>query len=247
MKIIIILSLAIVCNTVLAQYHMYVKKNDGATNIYEASDIEKIYFFNCGDVTVSYGGKVYNTIFIGDQCWLKENLDIGTFILKSTEQSDNGGSNYIEKYCYNDEESNCITYGGLYMWDEAMNYSTTEGTQGICPQGWRIPTLAELETLKSEVADDGNALKEVGQGSDAGAGTNTSGFSALLAGYVTYLGHGKVWGGLGTETQIWSSTLFSTYFPYNLFLAGYNSNISNSPNHKDYGSSIRCIFDLEAR
>src|ERR1035441_9850769 len=80
--------------------------------------------------TVDYAGKTYNTVAIGDQCWLKENLDIGTMI-----NSINGGTNgdgnqtnngTIEKYCYNDDPANCTKYGGLYQWNEAMQYVTTE-------------------------------------------------------------------------------------------------------------------------
>src|ERR1035437_7497296 len=124
--------------------------------------------------TVVYEGKTYNTVAIGDQCWLKENLDVGTQVNGSLEQTNNGT---IEKYCYNNDPANCTTYGGLYQWNEAMQYVTTPGTKGICPTGWHIPTYAELQTLATTVSNDGNALKAVGQGTGSGAGTNTSGFS----------------------------------------------------------------------
>ena len=133
---------------------------------------------NCGNVT--YDGKIYHTVVIGEQCWLRENLDVGTMITGGTNQTNNG---LIEKYCYNDNPTNCDTYGGLYQWNEAMQYVITTGTQGICPNGWHIPSFADFATLKAAVGDDGNKLKAVGQGSGGGAGTNTSGFSALLAGY----------------------------------------------------------------
>ena len=60
----------------------------------------------------------------------------------------------IEKYCYNDDPNNCNTYGGLYQWNEAMQYVTTQGAQGICPSGWHIPTYAKLQTLKTAVVDN---------------------------------------------------------------------------------------------
>jgi uncharacterized protein (TIGR02145 family) len=63
---------------------------------------------------------------------MAENLNIGTRIDGANNQANNGT---IEKYCYSDNTSNCDTYGGLYQWDEAMQYVTTEGTQGICPSG----------------------------------------------------------------------------------------------------------------
>ena len=65
-----------------------------------------------GIPTVDYGGKTYNTVKIGSQCWLKENLDVGTMILSSQNPSNNG---VIEKYCYNDLLSNCTIYGGIYQ------------------------------------------------------------------------------------------------------------------------------------
>ena len=134
-----------------------------------------------GIPTVEYEGKIYHTVQIGTQCWLRENLDIGTMILGIQDQSNNG---LIEKSCYNNNPNNCNTFGGLYQWYEAMQYDTTTGSRGICPPGWHIPTLYEFWTLRNAVwwFGMGNALKAVGQGSGDGAGTNTSGFSALLAG-----------------------------------------------------------------
>ncbi len=132
-----------------------------------------------GTPTVTYEGKTYNTVQIGTQCWLKENLNVGTRVNGVQNQSNNST---IEKYCYNDDEANCNTYGGLYQWNEAMQYSTAPGTRGICPPGWHIPANAEFETLAAAVNNDGNALKAIGQGTGSGQGTDTSGFSALLAG-----------------------------------------------------------------
>ena len=94
--------------------------------------------------TVTYGGETYNTLQIGTQCWMKENLNIGTRINGSQEQTDNI---VIEKYCYNDLDSNCNIFGGLYQWNELMQYVTIEGAQGLCPTGWHLPTHAEWSIL----------------------------------------------------------------------------------------------------
>ena len=51
-----------------------------------------------GTPTVTYAGQVYNTIQIFSQCWLKENLNVGTMVPNDQETTDNG---IIEKYCYN--------------------------------------------------------------------------------------------------------------------------------------------------
>ncbi|MFI5250917.1 MAG: FISUMP domain-containing protein [Bacteroidota bacterium] len=153
-----------------------------------------------GTPIVTYSDKIYHTVQIGNRCWLKENLDVGTRIDGSQEQTNNST---IEKYCYNNDTNNCNIYGGLYQWNEAMQYNTTEGTQGICPNGWHVPTLAEYQTLAATVNNDGNGLKAVGQGTYRGAGTNTSGFSGLLAGTSDFSGG---FFSLGYDSNIWSST-----------------------------------------
>ncbi len=129
--------------------------------------------------TVKYEGKTYTTVQIETQCWFKENLDVGTMITGTATQTDNSR---IEKYCYNDDPANCNTFGGLYRWSETMQYSNSDGAKGICPTGWHIPRKAELQILVTNTGKNSNTLKAVGQGKRTGAGTNTSGFSALLTG-----------------------------------------------------------------
>jgi uncharacterized protein (TIGR02145 family) len=188
-----------------------------------------------GVPTVDYGGKTYSTITIGDQCWMRENLNIGTIIDSLQNQTNNG---IIEKYCYKNDSVKCDIYGGLYQWDEAMQYSTTEGARGICPTGWHIPTRNEFTALKTFVGGNGNDLKEVGQGSGSGAGTNTSGFSALLAG-----SYHNSFNGLSSGTIYWRSTLYDATYAYPFQLIGSNSSIFGSPDVRIGGNSIRCIND----
>jgi uncharacterized protein (TIGR02145 family) len=192
----------------------------------------------CPDTpTVIYLNKTYNTVLIGDQCWLKENLNVGTMIIGSQTQTDNS---IIEKYCYNNDSNNCNTYGGLYQWNEAMQYSTSKGAQGICPSEWHIPTYNELMTLAFAVETDGNALKEIGQGSGNGAGTNTSGFSALLAGFMSWDGSCY---SLGSYAYFWTSTEADTYNAFLMYLFGDGSGINGSNDSKYLGYSIRCVKD----
>ena len=192
-------------------------------------------------ITDSRDGKVYHTVLIGNQCWLRENLDIGTRINGSQVQTSNST---IEKYCYNDDPANCNTYGGLYQWNEAMQYSTNEGAQGICPDGWHIPTKAEFTTLKNFVVADGNKLKAIGQGTGFGAGTNTSGFSALLAGYRDYYSVGNYFEGLGYYASFWSSTVYNSESSSHLTLYDDDNSVlvgSNDPN--EFGYNVRCVKD----
>lgn len=133
-------------------------------------------------------GNVYNTVLIGNQCWMKENLRIGTPVTGTTEQTDNG---IIEKYCYNDDPGSCIEYGGLYTWAEMMNYTTGNEVEGICPSGgWHVPSVAEYETLLANLPQEelkGDQMKETGtmhwQYSSISHATNLSGFTAVGAGY----------------------------------------------------------------
>jgi len=194
---------------------------------------------------IYYAGKTYNTVTIGSQVWLKENLDVGTRLDGTVAQTDNST---IEKYCLNNDLANCTTYGGLYQWAEAVAYTNgatntsspspafTGNVQGICPSGWHIPTEAEYETLGSTVSNNSNALKAVGQGTGGGAGTNTSGFSALLAGDYS---NGSFF---GNYAFFWTSTQYdvtNTYAPWLYFNTstinlGYRSS-------KAYGFSVRCV------
>ena len=213
---------------------------DDRTNVVDISGLDSMTIFICGVSKVYYKGQTYNTVLIGDQCWLKENLNVGTKININQNSADNG---VIEKSCYDDNEENCDLYGGLYSWDEAMQYDTTGGSRGICPEGWHIPTSSELTVLYNEVFGSGNALKQVGQGSGAGAGTNTSGFGALLAGYRHFNSH---YGELNIIGHFWSSTLDAI----NRDLAKHmymNSSTDDILFHTGqlygYGFCIRCIKD----
>ena len=191
-----------------------------------------------GTPTVTYLGKTYNTVQIGNQCWLKENLDVGIMILGVDTSKNNG---LIEKYCYNNDTNNCNTYGGLYQWNEAMQYVTTEGTQGICPNGWHIPTSAEFQSLSTTVGANGNALKAIGQGSGVGIGTDASGFSALLSGYMASNG---AYSYLNINAHFWSSTQ-SGLANANLMGLLYSDTIIYLHGfYKTYGFCVRCVNDI---
>ena len=190
-----------------------------------------------GIPTVNYAGQTYNTIAIGDKCWLKENLNIGTMINVTQDPFDNG---IIEKYCYDNDSINCSIYGGLYQWDEAMQYTTVEGAKGICPSGWHIPTWTDLTTLKTNVNNNGNDLKEVGQGSGSGTGTNASGFSALLAG-ISY-NHGFYY--LNNHGDWWTSKIYDSISTYGFQVASSTDIIQSGPVDIMAGYNIRCINDL---
>ena len=118
----------------------------------------------CDPATVDYGGITYHILQIGTKCWMKENMNIGTKVLGNTDQTNNS---VIEKYCYNDDEANCTAYGGLYQWNEAMQYVVTDGAKGICPTGWHVARKTEWDALTTlansmRTNQQGIVLKESG-------------------------------------------------------------------------------------
>jgi uncharacterized protein (TIGR02145 family) len=185
---------------------------------------------------VNYEGQTYHTVLIGSHYWLKENLNVGTMLTRDQSQTDNG---IIEKYCYEDDPNNCDIYGGLYLWNETMGYSSNP--KGICPAGWHVPTIIELNTLSIAVNGDGNALKDVSQGFNNedhnGKGTNTSGFSAFLSGTFFFN-----YADIGTTTSFWSSTEVEES-AYILDLFSYNNNANQDAIFKEFGLSVRCVMD----
>ena len=190
-----------------------------------------------GVLTVRYEGKIYNTVMIGTQCWLKENLNVGIQIKDSIKQSNNG---IVEKYCYNDDSANCSTYGGLYQWNEAMEYDSSEKTKGICPAGWHIPAKAEFDTLSKYVHGRGNSLKTINQGKENGIATNTSGFSALLSGYRYING---VFYRYKKTACFWSSTKFNDTLTNNMNLNEKDNDVSLDKFNIINGFSVRCLMD----
>jgi uncharacterized protein (TIGR02145 family) len=198
-----------------------------------------------GIPTVDYAGKTYHTVAIGNQCWLVENLNVGNQINGLFEQTNN---DTIQKYCYGDISANCDTFGGLYQWAEAMNYQNGAinsavpvlHVQGICPTGWHLPDTTEFIALANAVNNNGNSLKAIGEGTGSGAGSNTSGFAALLAG--TRFSDGS-FGLLHQFNFFVSSTEGTVGNAYFLDLSGQDSIIFLGSNSKAYGRSVRCLSD----
>ena len=194
---------------------------------------------SCKSKAFIYEGRFYHTVLIGDQCWMAENLDAGVMVAGVTEQTDNDTT---EKYCYNNEPLNCALYGGLYQWSEAMQYTTIPGGQGICPAGWHLPTIEEYGILLTVVGGDGNGLKAIGQGLPLdGDGTNSSGFSALLAGSRRY--SGERFDNLSDYGDFWSSSELSASIAVAMGLRSITDYVGSYSWGKNFGFSVRCLED----
>lgn len=209
----------------------------------------------CGDV-ITYAEQIYNTVQIGSQCWFKENLNIGTRLCSNDKGSNQCAANQgvtcesIDKYCYYNSESNCISNGAFYQWDQAMCGSVNEGAQGICPDGWHIPTDAEFKILEVELgmtqkrADDfrrnGSDTEQVTKLLSGGS----SGFDAVFASgrkvnNINQTGTNGLFG--DRAAYFWSSSEDGNN-AWSRSLSQYLK-LSRVPMDKLSGYSIRCLKD----
>jgi uncharacterized protein (TIGR02145 family) len=214
--------------------------------------------FECGVSTVDdYEGNTYDTVKIGSQCWMKQNLNVGTRIDIVTDQSDNG---ILEKWCYDDTDSNCTSNnpnypdGGLYQWNEAMRYSTEEGAQGICPDGWHIPTHDEFTVLERHICTAGSCETKFPFdttttgwiGSDEGPKlypNGSSGWEGNLAGIGFY--SGDAFSGRGT-TGYYRTSSNQGAFTWNRNITnsgGDSGKIYRNMHGKNNAVSVRCLKD----
>ena len=145
---------------------------------------------------------------MGTQVWATANLNVGTRINGASNQTNNSTP---EKYCYNDTESNCTTYGALYQWDEAMQYVTTEGSQGLCPTGSHIPTDAEWKTLEMHLGmTQAQADATSWRGTDQGTQLKPGGSSGLNMPLAGLRATGGTFLNLSSYAYLWSSSESST-------------------------------------
>lgn len=200
---------------------------------------------------VTWQGKTYRTTYIGgqaNQTWMSENLDYGTQVSASSGQVDN---NVVEKSCYDDNATNCTKYGGLYTWAEAMKLPSTCNTtscvgsinsphQGICPDGWHMPTKAEFATLLQEVgvaSVAGKYLKSNGGWPGGSNGTDEYGFTGLPSGlYSSTFMKNINWIGIWETDENVSN--FSQAYEFSM---GLSDASSISAYFKNTQISIRCI------
>ncbi|MBN2519548.1 MAG: T9SS type A sorting domain-containing protein [Bacteroidales bacterium] len=188
---------------------------------------------------------VYNTITIGTQVWLKENLKVtkyndGTAIPLVTD-SIAWSDLTTPGYCwYNNDKANYQNpYGALYNW-------ITVNTGKLCPTGWHVPSDAEWTTLITYLGGDsvaGGKLKETGTAHwnfpNTGA-TNETDFTAVAGGYR----HGNgTFDNLGHDGYFYSSTGQSSGNCGHQNITCYNSYSYNEYFYKTYGMSVRCLIN----
>lgn len=194
--------------------------------------------FQCG-MPIAYEGQNYNTVTIGEQCWFQENLNIGTMVNGNVDQTDNY---IIEKYCYSNNPNKCDGYGGLYQWNEAMQYLLEENSQGICPSDWHIPSNTEWTNLINYLGGElvaGNKMKAPSSTTPIlWNGNNSSGFTALPAGYRHMLLTDFI--KISGSTYFWSSSEYSSNNSWNYFIMT-DPEINSNDIQKNSGLSVRCL------
>lgn len=192
-----------------------------------------------------YDGNVYETVAIGEQVWMAENLkathyDDGTSIPLVTADSE-WGKLSSPGYCWygNDKVTNGKTYGALYNW-YAVN------TDKLCPSGWHVPSDAEWTKLTTYLKGDSIAagkLKESGtshwQIPNTGA-TNVTNFTALPNGYRDTVG---VYFGIENFGFWWTSTGISGVSAYNRSMSYASEAVISPDAFMQDGFAIRCIKD----
>jgi uncharacterized protein (TIGR02145 family) len=215
----------------------------------------------CGDQLLDIDGNTYNTVLIGDQCWMKENLKTTVYSngtpIPNVEDQTAWSNLTIGAYVWSDNDISWKdSYGALYNW------YTTVDTSGLCPSGWHVASNDEWTVLTDyiggEVSPHGDELKSCRQensplGGDCNTnehprwneddtyyGTDIYGFSGLPGSYRTNNG---TFINIGNSGYWWSSTEYSTNNAWNRKLSSYMGYIDRFWTYKRSGRSVRCLHD----
>ena len=196
-------------------------------------------------------GNVYNTVTIGTQTWMVENLRTTKYRngVAISNVTDNISWDALADgaYCWynNDASTYKAVYGALYNWYAVADY------RNIAPIGWHVPTDVEWTTLTDYLGGlslAGGKLKATGMANwlapNTGA-TNTSGFTAFPGGYR--FGYGT-FSGIGYSGRWWASTdpnawNWDTDHNYDI---DYNYSVvfrQGGKGSKQFGFSVRCVKD----
>jgi len=239
------------------------------TEIFDSPPGNKTYTFQFDGWTpcpgISTGtdidGNTFNTVQIGSQCWMKENLKTttyqdGTPIPNVTDGSSWSNLTTGAYVWYDNDISWKGPYGAMYNW-----YATVD-TNGLCPTGWHVPTHIEWTALTNFIGGvgppHGNELKSCRQvSSPFGGGCNTTehprwddsaqngtddyGFSGLPNGNRSY--DDGTFSSLGGFCNWWTSTEATSYRAWMRDLAHFGGNILSANHEKEYGFSVRCLKD----
>jgi len=222
----------------------------GVANVYKNINKKQAgYSIRCvkDSSVVDVDGNVYNTIKIGTQVWMKENLKVvhyrdGSPIPDITDSAQ-WANDQIGAYCnFNNDLSFVSTYGRLYNWYAVNSF------HNIAPTGWHVPTEAEWIVLTTYLGGDTLAAEKMKEAGNIHwiffhdiVTTNASGFTALPAASRSY--DGPFLGYVGLHCQFWSSTEYDSGNAWSLLMTNFQSKVYYGYSNKKLGLSIRCVKD----
>lgn len=201
---------------------------------------ESTNFENCGDSLKDRDGNTYQTVQIGGQCWMAEDLRTtsyrdGSSIPNVTENNEWAGLSTAAWAYYANDDFNSDVNGKLYNWFAVNN------SKGICPAGWKVPSDDEWKTLEIELgmsAEEANSIEWRGDG----IGTmmrDENGFSAVLGG--TRAANGQFLAG-GNNGVWWSSSEIDASTVWTRFLRYEFTQVNRNSSNKTAGYSVRCML-----
>jgi uncharacterized protein (TIGR02145 family) len=202
--------------------------------------------FTCGTNTVSdIDLNTYNTVTLGSQCWITENLKTSRYRNGDLIPSGFNNTNWANlttggrSWYFNDSTTYENPYGNLY------NFYAVEDSRGLCPLGWHVPSDGEWTTLTNSLSPDAsNKMRTTGltywSATNLGV-SNVTGFSAV--------GNGARWldgafVNLKNNAYVWSSTPLDANQIYHRDFRNNNANVIRQWNmNKRVGCSVRCLKD----
>jgi|GEM_PF-1600706 uncharacterized protein (TIGR02145 family) len=236
-------------------YEFYVESTDKYSNTSQPSDTVKA---QPGEVVTDYDGNTYNTIKIGDQYWLQQNLKVthyqnGDAIPEVTDGATWAGLT-TGAYCWYGNDINYKNpYGALYNW-----YVTSD-SRNVCPTGWHVPSDSEFKTLEiflgmTQIDADASGLRGTNQGSKLAGNASlwidgalendaefeTSGFSALPTGGRNSEGS---WNAIGAAAYWWSMSETDASYAWDRSLDYSVTTVARGSDVKKNGFSVRCLKD----
>lgn len=236
-----------------------------ATNSAGTSYGQELSFVTAGGLT-DYDGNTYETVELGNQIWMANNLKVThypngsaiPFLTDNAAWANLGDNNTDDAYCYYNNDSNS-EYGALYTYAAALN---------VCPTGWHLPSYAEWSELENYLAENGynydsstgGSIDKIAKAMATSSGwssssvtgavgnsdyptkRNASGFSALPGGYRYY--YNGTFSNAGEDGRWWSSTeSTSSIYAYRRALNYNLTYVGLSHSDKSFGFSVRCIKD----
>lgn len=218
-----------------------------------------------GESITDIDGNTYATVWIGSQCWMAENLKVKKYpngdtipnIKDNTSWKELDDDDTADAYsAFENSMDSAEIYGYLYTYAAAIADDWTKDNydnQGICPDGWHLPSDSEWKTLEMYLGmsqgyannygirgtDEGNKLKSASGWKGGSNGGDNYGFSALPGGYRNFYSGAFLHS--GSSGYWWCETQYNN--PFHRKLEADASTVFRTGINKSSGLSVRCVKD----